>query len=209
MTQIAVIDAGIGNLRSVENAFERIGCAARTVTSAREIIGADAIVLPGVGAFEAAMNALNARGLIEPIKAKAAHGTPLLGLCLGMQLYADVSEEFGEHAGLELVSGRVVRLTPKEPGFRVPNIGWHAVSPANNSPLFGKNIEYFYHVHSYHFRCANPAHIAATIEYGGETIVVAVQRGNIFGVQFHPEKSQDAGLDLIARFCTLARQKAA
>lgn len=203
---IVAVDAGISNIRSVETAFERIGHPVRTITEPDQFNDPDAIILPGVGAFEAAMKALGERGLDKQIKEKASSGTPVLGVCLGMQLYSDVSEEFGTHQGLGLIPGRIVRLNPREEGVRVPNIGWHGVRPVANSTLFGEDEETFYHVHSYHFRCEDQKDVAATIDYGGETVVVAVQRGNMFGVQFHPEKSQDAGLDLLARFCELAQR---
>ena len=202
--EITIVDAGISNIRSVENAFRHVGASVRTVTQAEDVAVADAVVLPGVGAFEAAMRALNAGGLVGVLRDKAASGAPMLGVCLGMQLYADASEEFGEHPGLGVVPGRVVQLSPSDPQTRVPNIGWHSVMPTDDTGLFGVRSGYFYHVHSYHFRCDDPADVAATIEYGGETVAVAIERGNLFGVQFHPEKSQDEGLDLIARFCDVA-----
>jgi len=191
---IAVIDMGTSNLRSVVNALERVGAAPTVTGDAADVARADTIVLPGVGAFAAAMDALKAKRLVEPLRQAARAGTPLFGICLGMQLLADTSEEHGEHAGLGLIPGRVVRLNPTQPGFRVPNIGWYPTRFADSD----RDDGHFYYVHSYHFVCAEPADVAATIDYGGTAVAGAVKRGNVSGVQFHPEKSQDAGLDLLA-----------
>ncbi len=137
----------------------------------------------------------------------ATHGVPLLGICLGMQLLAEESEEHGVHQGLGLIPGRVVRLIPDKPGYRVPNFGWHDATFTAGNPLFDKNAgpTPFYFAHSYHFAAADTADVAATIDYSSRKITVAVARNNIFGLQFHPEKSQDAGLDVLARFLTHAR----
>jgi glutamine amidotransferase len=204
---LAVVEIGVSNLRSVLNALQRVGVAPTVTGAAADIARADAIVLPGVGAFGAAMDALRAKGLVEPLRAAAGAGKPVLGICLGMQLLAESSEEHGAHAGLGLIPGRVVRLEPS-PGYRVPNIGWYPTHAAGGETPFARlgADAHFYYVHSYHFACASPADVAATIDYGGRPLAAAVRRGSVFGVQFHPEKSQDAGLDLLAAYFAHTRQ---
>ena len=199
---ITVIDSGIANIGSVMSAMRRIGAPARVTTDAAEVRDATALLLPGVGAFADGMASLERHGLVAPIRAAAAAGVPVLGICLGMQLLAEVSEEFGEHRGLGLVPGRVVRLEPATAGERVPNIGWCDVEPRPGVALFDGAAPgtAFYFVHSYHLRCGEPADAAATIRFGGGPVTVAVDRANVAGVQFHPEKSQDAGLAVLAAF---------
>lgn len=201
---ITIVDSGIANVGSVLAAFGRIGATARITRAAADVIGASALVLPGVGAFNDGMDSLRAHGLVEPIRRKAAAGTPLLGICLGMQLLADVSEEFGEHEGLGLVPGRVVRLTPRSAAERVPNIGWCDVRPAAATRLFDR-VEpgACYFVHSYHLRCAEPRDEAASIEFGGGQVTAAIERGTVYGTQFHPEKSQDIGLAVLHNYARL------
>lgn len=211
---IAVVNLQISNLRSVMNALRRVDCDPSVTDSAGDIERADAIVLPGVGAFGKAMDALRDKGLVEPLRRRVlGDSVPLLGICLGMQLLADSSEEHGRHVGLGLVPGRVTRLAPRTAGFRVPNIGWYGVRPAGSGRLFPEAAveQSFYFVHGFHLGCADVADVAATIDYGGQAVTAAVERANIFGVQFHPERSQDAGLDLLKRFVGLVerRQRAA
>lgn len=201
---VVIVNSGAGNLASVAAALRHVGAPSVSITSdPAEVKAADAVILPGVGAFGAAMRHLHAAGLVAPLREVADAGRPMLGICLGMQLLAAVSEEFGEHAGLDLIPGRVVRLQPSVPGTPVPHIGWARVTPARAGllPLSGD----FYHVHSFHMKVAGE-HLSGTIDYGGETVAVAVEKGMLCGVQFHPEKSQDAGLDLLAAFLRLARQ---
>jgi imidazole glycerol-phosphate synthase subunit HisH len=202
MSALVAVDMGTSNLASVLNAFRRVGAEVAVTDRSDDIEAAKVILLPGVGAFERAMTALRAKGLCDLLRRRAfAEGTPFFGICLGMQLMAEESEEHGIHAGLGLLRSRVVRLEPGEPGYRVPNIGWSDVRPAREGVLFpNATSRSFYFVHSYHMICTDPADVAATIEYGGRETTVAVERGNLFGCQFHPEKSQDAGLDLIHRF---------
>ena len=198
----SMIDTQTSNLRSVENAFRRIGAEIDIVTTAAEVDAARAIVLPGVGAFEPARERLRDTGIDAALQRRALQdGIPVFGICLGMQLLATWSDENGHHQGLELIDGTVRRLDPGDSGDRVPNIGWCDVTPWNENVMFGENeqTEAFYFVHSYYFDCHNPDDIAAAIDFGGEQVPVAVARGNIMGVQFHPEKSQDAGLDLLLR----------
>jgi len=199
---ITVIDSGIANIGSVMSALRRINAEARVTTGSKEVIEAQALLLPGVGAFADGMESLRRNGLIEAIRAAVAAGTPLLGICLGMQLLADVGEEFGEHEGLGLIPGRVARLQPTGEGERVPNMGWCDVTPTGTGRLFTDIPPgtAFYFVHSYYFRCAEEADVTAAIHFGGKAIAVAVERKNVFGAQFHPEKSQDAGLTVLSAF---------
>ena len=193
----------ISNIVSVSNAFKKIGVETKTTTDVNAINNATGIILPGVGAFEEGINFLNNNGLSDVIRRRVSEkGVPILGICLGMQLLADTSTEHGNHDGLGLVGGQVIKLDPVDPAFRVPNIGWNSTNPTRHGRLFEdlKNIQSFYYVHSYHIQCKNKKDIAATITYGGVDVTGAVEKDNIFGVQFHPEKSQDAGLDLLYRF---------
>jgi glutamine amidotransferase len=203
---IAVIDIGVSNVGSVVSAFRRLDAEVRVASDAATVAAARAIVLPGVGAFGDGMESLQSKGLIEPIRAAAAAGVPILGFCLGLQLLAEESEEFGRHEGLGLIPGRVVRLVPTRSGERVPNVGWCDIDIRPRSRLL-RSIERgtaFYFVHSYHLRCADPSDVTATIRFGDQNVSVAVERGNIFAAQFHPEKSQDAGLKMLAEFVLLA-----
>jgi imidazole glycerol-phosphate synthase subunit HisH len=198
---VTVIDSGIANIGSVLSACRRIGVAAAVTTNAREVVVAQALILPGVGAFANGIESLRRHDLVEPIRDAAAAGTPILGICLGMQLLADKSEEFGEHDGLGLISGRVLKL-PASAGERIPNIGWCDVTTAKRATLF-EGVESgsaFYFVHSYYLECDDPADSAAGIRFGNRQICIAVERGNIFGAQFHPEKSQEPGLRFLANF---------
>lgn len=204
---IAVIDLGIGNVGSLMRALHLIGAPARRVESADRLGQAPAAILPGVGAFGEAMQMLRGKGLADALRSTAAAGTPILGICLGMQLLAGESEEHGRHEGLGLIGGKVTRLRPSGREIRVPNIGWLDVTPTRSGTLFDAHATgCFYHVHSYHFAPEEPSDVAATIDYGGQGICVAVERDAICGVQFHPEKSQDDGLDLLARFAERLRR---
>ena len=196
---ITVIDLDIGNLRSVANAFRRIGVDVTVAASAREIEDAQVLVLPGVGAFERAMTNLKARGLEPLLRAHVQRRAPLIGICLGMQMLATRSFEHGVTEGLGFIPGEVRLLEARPPEDLVPNIGWVPVQAVKPSAMFPQGVDgqAFYHVHSYHLVCDQPADIAATFGFGGKRIVTAVERGNVFGVQFHPEKSQDAGLNLL------------
>ena len=203
MREIAMVDVGISNIGSVVEAFRRAGAPPLRVTrDPADLEDAPAVVLPGVGAFGDGMAALREHGLIEPIRRHAERGRPLLGICLGMQILGETSKEHGEHEGLGVVPGRTVRLTPAEPALRVPNMGWCDVSAARPGALFGEagNGRSFYFAHSYRFEPTDSGDVAATIDYGGP-VVAAVERGPVLGVQFHPEKSQDAGLEVLESFC--------
>lgn len=205
---VTVIDYGLGNLYSVQRALESIGTEVRLTSEPAEIENAQLLVLPGVGAFEDGMRGLRERNLIEPLRGYASTGRPLLGICLGMQMLATVSEEFGEHAGLNLIPGRVRAIpatTIAGRPHKIPHIGWNALQPAaapwTSSPLEdtppGSAV---YLVHSYHVIPDDSAHLLATCEYGGHRITAAIRKGGIFGCQFHPEKSGPAGLRMLQAF---------
>lgn len=204
---ITIVDSGISNLGSVLAAIRRISAPAEVTTDPDVVRKARAILLPGVGAFADGMAALRKHGLVEPIVEAVATGKPILGICLGMQLLAEASDEFGDHRGLGLIPGRVKKL-PTVPGLRIPNIGWCDMDIRRGSTLFAGigNGAPFYFVHSFHLVCAQPAHAAGSIAFGPSPVTVAVEHRNIFGAQFHPEKSQDAGLAFLANFAAhLAR----
>ena len=198
---ITVVDTAISNIGSVLSALERIGVIYHVTKDSKEVGQASAILLPGVGAFADGMKALRHNDLVEPIRAHAAAGRPLLGICLGMQLLADGSDEFGSHEGLGLIPGWVRRL-PGAPGLRVPNIGWCDVHVGNGTSLFAglESNTSFYFVHSYVMECDDADNTIGSIDFGDCKLTVACQRGNIFGAQFHPEKSQDAGLTFLSNF---------
>lgn len=197
---LALIDYGAGNLHSVHGALRAAGAAEVTVTAdPATVASADRIVLPGVGAFGACRDALLAiPGMVEAM-GLAVHerGRPFLGVCVGMQLLADAGEEFGRHEGLGWVPGIVRRIEPADPAIKVPHMGWNDVRPASDAPLLVPGEAYF--LHSYHFAARDPADVWATTDHGG-ALVAAVGRGNVAGVQFHPEKSQVYGLAFLERF---------
>lgn len=209
MQTVALIDYGSGNLRSAENALLRAasatpGGAEIAVTSDPDVVlNADRVVLPGVGAFAACRNALSARpGLVEAItEAVHTRGAPFLGVCVGMQLLATRGLEFGETPGLGWIPGEVRRLEPSDPACKVPHMGWNALGEVNAAGqklgLVGEAAMYFTHSFAYH--PADPADVAAWTDHGGR-VAAAVARGNVAGVQFHPEKSQSSGISLLARF---------
>lgn len=195
----AVIDYGAGNLRSVANALAAAGEPAPRLTARpEEVLAADRIVLPGVGAYGACIAALRAiPGMVEALgEAVLARGRPFLGICVGLQLLAEEGHEFGTHAGLGWIVGRVTRLSPGDPALPVPHVGWSALETAGGPfPLPG----WAYFVHSFRLEAGDPGDVWATCDYGGP-VVAAVRRGNILGVQFHPEKSQGEGLAFLAGF---------
>jgi glutamine amidotransferase len=206
MQRVALIDYGSGNLRSAEKALARVadGAAEIRVTSdPAAIAAADRVVLPGVGAFAACMAALEARdGVIEAItEAVKAKGRPFLGICVGMQLLATRGLEFGETAGLGWVPGDVRKLEPADPAIKIPHMGWNALVEVADHPLFAplRNGEAVYFTHSFAIFPDEPGDVAAWVEHGGR-FPAAVARGNVAGVQFHPEKSQKPGLALLSRF---------
>lgn len=199
---ITVINYGAGNIGSVLNMIKHVGGAAEVVRDASSVIGAKKILLPGVGSFDNAMTRLANLNLIEPLKACAAEGTPFLGICLGMQLLANCSEE-GTLEGLGLVPGQVrrFRFEREAATLKIPHMGWNRVTPTVDHPLsagLGTDAR-FYFVHSYYFECENPENILLRSFYGGH-FTSGVQRGNVMGVQFHPEKSHRFGMQLIKNF---------
>jgi glutamine amidotransferase len=201
---ISIVDYGVGNIASLANMFDFLGVGSELASTPEEIARAEKLVLPGVGAFDKAMATLAGRGLAEPVRAFAGQGRPLLGVCLGLQLLGGGSEE-GLLPGLGLIDASAVRLAPSpKSGLKVPNIGWCEVAPAPGAALFppSDQPERFYFVHSYHLQCRDRADVAATIDYDGE-ITVAIARGNIHGVQFHPEKSHRFGMRLLKAFASL------
>jgi imidazole glycerol-phosphate synthase subunit HisH len=201
--RIAVIDYGMGNRRSVEKALERVGAAASITADHRELLDADGLVLPGVGAFPLAMRNLRSLQLDELIRQRVAARIPLLGICLGMQLLFETSTEIEPTDGLGLLAGAVTPLAAD--GLRVPHVGWNEVRFERPSALTAQLPEAgcaFYHVHSYAPRPADPADVVGTTEYG-ERFATIVERGTVSGVQFHPEKSSTHGLQLLASFASL------
>ena len=199
---VVVVDYGICNVRSVVKALEMVGATVRVSSAARDLEEAERIVLPGVGAFEHGMTNLAARGLIEPLANQVlGKGKPFLGICLGMQLLARTSDEFGVHEGLGWLPATVKAFAPEPAGLKVPHIGWTEVALDRASPLFAgvSKAPSFYFVHSYHMVCDTADLVAASAEYGLR-FTAAVQRDNIFATQFHPEKSQDDGLRLLENF---------
>jgi len=202
---IAVVDYGVGNIRSVLFALRRLNADAKLTGEPGEIAAASGVVLPGVGAFAPAMDSLRASGLAEPVRAAASAGTPLLGICLGHQLLFSKSEEHGVHAGLHLLEGSVRRFPP---GPKVPHMGWNEVRQVRESPLFDGIADgaFFYFAHSYFTEPADAAVTIGVTDYGGD-FACAVGRDNVFGTQFHPEKSGPVGLRMLANFCRLCGEQ--
>jgi glutamine amidotransferase len=195
---IAIVDYGVGNLRSVEKAFEYLGFDARVTDDPRVINDASHIVLPGVGAAADAMRRLGECGLDAEMIRQAKSGKPFLGICLGMQLLLDVSYENGAYACLGLIPGRVERFAFEDPALKIPHMGWNAITPHGLPGADGAR-PYMYFVHSYHAADVPREHIAAVCRYGYD-FTCAVRRGNLYGLQFHPEKSGDAGLSILKEF---------
>ncbi len=201
---LAIIDYGVGNLFSLQCSLKKIGVEAVVTKDADIIKNADRIILPGVGAFGDAAEKLRATGLVDVIKEQAQSGKPFLGICLGMQLLFDKGYEYGEHDGLGFIKGNVIPLEGKIPAeLNIPHMGWNALSLDKNCPLF-KYIEdgdCVYFVHSY-FATDCDESVVATAEYG-IPVTAAVGKGNIFGCQFHPEKSGETGLKILKAFCEI------
>ncbi len=200
MSAVVLIDAGTGNLRSVQKALETVGANVERTDDPQKVLSGNRVVLPGVGAFGDFMSGLRARGLEEAVREIAARGIPLLGICVGMQALFEVGEEMGEHAGLGLLAGKVVRFAESLP-VKIPHTGWNQVEVQNETCLFsGVNSgSYVYFNHSYYCQARNSSDVIASTEYGIK-YACAVQRENVFGVQFHPEKSQTVGLRILKNF---------
>ena len=218
---ITIIDYGIGNLRSIEKAFQHVGAEVLRTDRPQDLAQADHLVLPGVGAFGACIDEVRRRNLEQPILEAVARGVPFLGVCVGMQMLFDVSEEMGLHRGLGILPGRVVRFAGVYAGeavaagaldeeaeaggearpLKVPHMGWNTLAPRYRSPLLD-GLEagaYCYFVHSYHAVPDNPDDVLATTTYGLDFPAI-VARNNVYGVQFHPEKSQHNGLRILKNF---------
>lgn len=211
MTMLHICDYGSGNVYNVQRALERVGAETRLCTSGEELAGARALVIPGVGAFGDCMQSLRARGFQEAIKAHAASGTWILGICVGMQILATHSEEFGEHEGLNIIPGRVRLIPGVAPSghtIKRPHVGWSELhrAPEDVKPglldlTSGNAAVYF--VHSYEFVPEDSENVLATTRYAGVDIVAAVQKERVLGVQFHPEKSGYSGLKILEQFVSL------
>ena len=199
---VGIIDYGVGNLFSLQSSFKAIGEEAFVSGDAAELMKADRLVLPGVGAFEDAANKLRASGLDGFVRQQAAEGKPLLGICLGMQMLFEKSYEYGEHEGLGLLKGQVVPMAGKiNPELKIPHMGWNALEVKQGRLLADVDGQYVYFVHSFFAEgCAES--LSAVTEYD-IPITAAVEQGNIFGCQFHPEKSGNIGLSILRKFCGL------
>lgn len=210
MGEVTIIDYGVGNLLSVQRGFEHCGARVTVTSDPDAILGANRLVLPGVGAFRDAMQELDIRGLPSVIRAYAASGKPLLGICLGMQMLLDESEEFGATKGLGLIPGRVVPVplrTTSGESQKIPHIGWSSLYPVSDSwagsVLDGIQVgAAVYFVHSYMAQTNDASHCWADCKYGGHRIPAVVGSDNVFGCQFHPEKSGEVGLSILHAFCS-------
>ena len=200
MKDLILIDAGTGNLRSVQKALEAVGASVRRTDDHREVVSGRRVVLPGVGAFGDFMAGLRAKGLEDAVNEIANRGTPLLGICVGMQALFEIGEEMGDHAGLGLLRGTVVRFSDSL-SVKVPHTGWNQVEIKNPALLFDRIEEgsFVYFNHSYYCQPNDPADVIAETSYGLR-YACAVRRDNLYGVQFHPEKSQAVGLRLLRNF---------
>lgn len=202
---IAVIDYGAGNLKSVRNALDYLGCQNVIASSPRDIISADGVILPGVGEFGSAMKEMERRELTDAVRTAARSGKPFLGICAGMQLLFDSSEESPGVPGLGVIPGRVL-LFPKNPGVKVPHMGWNSIKPKKSSRLLGalSGEPYMYFVHSYYVKADELRDVSAVCDYDGVTFDAAAEVGSLFGCQFHPEKSGEVGMSILRRFTELA-----
>ena len=201
---VAIIDYGVGNLFSLKSSLREIGAEAVVTSDEKVIAEADRIILPGVGAFEDAARKLRESGMAEVVKREAAAGKPMMGICLGMQLMFDVGYEYGVHEGLGLIRGSVRAIADVIPeGYKIPHIGWNLLKFKKESPLFKyiKEDDYVYFVHSYYAAECDESVIAVT-EYGAE-LTAAVANGNVYGCQFHPEKSGEVGMKILKAFMEL------
>ena len=199
---VAIIDYGVGNLFSLRSSFAAIGAEAEVTSDPETIHRADRVILPGVGAFGDAADKLRETGLDKAVQEEAARGKPLMGICLGMQLLFERSVEYGEHKGLGLLKGEIRPIAERIPAdLKIPQMGWNALKIVRESPLFKytKDGEYVYFVHSYSAVDCEDSLLAST-EYGAD-LTACVGKGNVFGCQFHPEKSGETGLRMLKAFC--------
>lgn len=200
---VAIIDYGVGNLFSLQSSFAAIGEKAVVTADPEVIAKADRLILPGVGAFEDAARKLRESGMAEVVKREAENGKPIMGICLGMQMLLDKSYEYGEHEGLGLIHGSVRPIADViDPSLKIPHIGWNRLIVKKQSPLFKylKDGDCVYFVHSYY--AAECDDVTAVAEYSAE-LTASVERGNVYGCQFHPEKSGDVGLKILKAFCEI------
>lgn len=196
---IAIIDYGAGNLHSVKNALDFIGAKSVISSDAQTILNADAVILPGVGAFGDCMASLEKMKLTETVKLAAASGKPFLGICLGLQLMFEESEESPGVKGLGIFKGKIVRIPDR--GLKIPHMGWNSISLAKESKILTDDA-FVYFVHSYYLETEDTELVSAYTEYG-ERLAIAVERGNVLATQFHPEKSGDAGMEILRRFAAM------
>ncbi len=198
--KIVIIDYGMGNLRNVQKGFEKIGWEAKLTRSKREIGSASAIVLPGVGAFKDCMDNLERYGLIDPLLRSIEKGKPYLGICLGLQILFSESEEFGACKGLDLIKGKVVKFRP-DPEHKVPHMGWNTIEKIKEVPMLTgvENGDFFYFVHSYYVVPEDQQWNSTVTSYG-KPFVSSIWKKNLFATQFHPEKSQKKGLNILNNF---------
>lgn len=198
---IAIIDYGMGNLRSVQKGFERVGHEAVVTSDAKTILNASKVVLPGVGAFPDCMRNLEQYNLIDAVHRSIGSGKPFLGICLGLQLLFTESEEFGISKGLDIIKGRVIRFKLQDSTLKIPHMGWNSVSIKRKPQSLADvpDRSHFYFVHSFHVVPEDKSVIATTTDYGME-FVSSIWKDNIFATQFHPEKSQALGLSILKRF---------
>ncbi len=200
---IAIIDYGAGNLHSVKNALDFLGTESIITGDKNEILSADKIILPGVGAFGDAMKCLSDSGLVETVKEAAKSGKPFLGICLGLHLLFEESEETPDVKGLGIFKGKIVKI-PDNSSLKIPHMGWNSITVTKDSKIL-KNIgnePYVYFVHSYYVDATDKSIISAYTEYG-ERLDIAVEKDNIFATQFHPEKSGDVGMQILKNFITI------
>jgi glutamine amidotransferase len=203
---IAIIDYGMGNLRSVEKGFMKVGADVRVTNRPEDVEKARAVVLPGVGAFKDCMKELTNLDLIDAVAGAIEKGKPYLGICLGLQILFSESEEFGRCRGMDIFRGRVVRF--EDSGLKIPQMGWNQITIQKENPLFHDipDKSYFYFVHSYYVAPEDRSIVATTTDYGGE-FTSSVWKDNVFAVQFHPEKSQTLGLRLLKNFSDIVAGK--
>jgi len=206
MSEIAIIDYGMGNLRSVQKGLERVGCKAQVTREPQQIVSARGVVLPGVGAFSACMENLRRFGLVEAIREVVLQRKPFLGICLGFQLLFTESEEFGPQKGLDLFPGKVVGFHPQN-GLKVPHMGWNRIVKKKESPFLQgiSDGDYLYFVHSYYVTPADVSVVATTTTYG-TSFVSSIATDHLFACQFHPEKSQKIGLRILDNFARFAEK---
>lgn len=210
---VSIIDYGMGNLRSVQKGFEKIGAQAEIINTPQQVADAEAIVLPGVGAFKNCLENLDSLKLVAPIIKSIESGKPFLGICLGLQILFTESEEFGSTPGLDIIKGKVIRFKTDTscdhtPHLKIPHMGWNNISIKKGGPYLEglDNSTYLYFVHSYYVKPEDENVVATTTDYGVE-FVSSILKDNIFACQFHPEKSQKAGLKILKNFTSAAGQK--